>query len=167
MTEPSETTWVAISWGYQGGAPETEVEQLRAALQRARRLAPPERILTSVLEQDAPWWKPVLDGHPEDNVIVQPFERGSGTAVFLAGMAIARRDIDAQVALLEPRDPSPPRRVPVRDLLDVFRHSAPDTAERCEAAEQSMGPIERTRALDRIFPYLASFSFERVALLLV
>lgn len=73
---------------------------LRATLDRAGRLAPPERQLVVVAEEHEPWWRAELAHLPRANVLSQPLPRGTAAGLLLPALALARRDPGAQVVVL-------------------------------------------------------------------
>ena len=73
---------------------------LQEALQRAASVAPLERICSVVAEQHRPWWTPLLNYLPEENVISQPQNRGTAFGILLPLLRIVERDPDATVVLL-------------------------------------------------------------------
>ncbi|HXP67311.1 MAG TPA: sugar phosphate nucleotidyltransferase [Steroidobacteraceae bacterium] len=73
---------------------------LQEALQRASAVAPLSRICSVVAEQHREWWTPVLNYLPEQNVIVQPQNRGTAYGILLPLLRIVERDPDATVVLL-------------------------------------------------------------------
>jgi mannose-1-phosphate guanylyltransferase len=79
----------------QGGA-----SLLEEALQRAAAIAPLQRVCTVVAEQHRQWWTPITSYLPEENVIVQPQNRGTAYGILLPLLRIAERDPDATVVLL-------------------------------------------------------------------
>ena len=73
---------------------------LRSALQRAEAVASRRRICTIVAEQHRRWWEPALPTVAENNVIVQPRNRGTANGILLPLLHIVRRDPQARVVLL-------------------------------------------------------------------
>jgi mannose-1-phosphate guanylyltransferase len=73
---------------------------LDLTLARARRLAPPERIVAVVAAQHRSWWVSELAGLPAPNVIVQPENRGTAAGILLPLMWILRQDPFARLAIL-------------------------------------------------------------------
>jgi mannose-1-phosphate guanylyltransferase len=73
---------------------------LQEALQRAAAVAPLSRICSIVAEQHREWWTPVLNYLPEQNVIVQPQNRGTAHGILLPLLSIVERDPEASVILL-------------------------------------------------------------------
>lgn len=69
------------------------------AVARAMRVISPERVLVVVAEEHRQFWEPELASHPQDNVIVQPSNRGTAPGVLLPLLAILERDVMAHVAL--------------------------------------------------------------------
>jgi mannose-1-phosphate guanylyltransferase len=73
---------------------------LQEALQRAAAVAPLPQICSVVAEQHREWWAPILSYLPEQNVIVQPQNRGTAYGILLPLLRIVDRDPDATVVLL-------------------------------------------------------------------
>jgi mannose-1-phosphate guanylyltransferase len=73
---------------------------LQEALARAASVASLERICSVVAEQHRQWWAPLLSYLPEQNVISQPQNRGTGFGILLPLLRIVERDPDATVVLL-------------------------------------------------------------------
>jgi mannose-1-phosphate guanylyltransferase len=73
---------------------------LQEALQRASAVAPLSKICSIVAAQHREWWTPVLNYLPEQNIIVQPENRGTAHGILLPLLRIAERDPDATVVLL-------------------------------------------------------------------
>jgi mannose-1-phosphate guanylyltransferase len=73
---------------------------LGSTLQRARRIAPSENIVTIVAAEHERWWRSELMDFPQDNIIVQPENRGTAAGILLPEMWIARHDDSATVVIL-------------------------------------------------------------------
>jgi len=73
---------------------------LEDAFERAAAIAPPRRICTIVAAQHRQWWTGMVGGLPQENVIVQPQNRGTGHGILLPLLRIASRDPGAVVVLL-------------------------------------------------------------------
>lgn len=73
---------------------------LQEALQRASGVASLSRVCSVVAEQHREWWMPLLSYLPEQNVFVQPQNRGTAHGILLPLLRIAERDPDATVVLL-------------------------------------------------------------------
>ncbi len=73
---------------------------LGSALDRARRLAPRERIVTVVAQGHRRWWERELADWPIENVVVQPRNRGTAAGVLLPLRTILARDPGAVVGVL-------------------------------------------------------------------
>jgi mannose-1-phosphate guanylyltransferase len=73
---------------------------LQEALQRAAAVAPMQRVCTVVADQHRQWWGEMLSYLPEENVIVQPQNRGTAHGILLPLVRIAERDPDATVVML-------------------------------------------------------------------
>jgi mannose-1-phosphate guanylyltransferase len=69
-------------------------------LERASRLAEPERIVAVVQEAHRRWWEGELRGLPRSNVIAQRANRGTAVALLHALTSIVARDREAQLLVL-------------------------------------------------------------------
>ncbi len=70
-------------WSCGGRAP-----MIRWALARARRVAPPQRVLVAIREQHREFWQSALYDVPRGNVLVQPENRGTAAGVMRALVAL-------------------------------------------------------------------------------
>jgi mannose-1-phosphate guanylyltransferase len=73
---------------------------LDITLERARKIAPRERIVAVVAAQHRRWWVSELAGLPARNVIVQPENRGTAAGILLPLVWILRRDPGARLVIL-------------------------------------------------------------------
>jgi len=73
---------------------------LESTLERAKRVAPPERIVPIVAAQHTRWWESELTGIPPENVIVQPENRGTAAGILLPLLWITQHDGEATVVIL-------------------------------------------------------------------
>jgi mannose-1-phosphate guanylyltransferase len=73
---------------------------LHEALQRATAVAPRTRRCIVVAEHHRQWWGAELSAEPQENVIVQPSNRGTAIGILLPLLHIVIRDPDARVVLL-------------------------------------------------------------------
>ncbi len=73
---------------------------LREAMQRAGRVVPRERICVIVAEQHRRYWRSILWSLPEENVIVQPVNRGTAHGILLAALSILTHDPFAKIVFL-------------------------------------------------------------------
>jgi mannose-1-phosphate guanylyltransferase len=73
---------------------------LNSTLKRAKRFAPPERIVPIVAAQHRRWWESELVGIPPGNVIVQPENRGTAAGILLPLLWITQHDGEATVVIL-------------------------------------------------------------------
>jgi mannose-1-phosphate guanylyltransferase len=73
---------------------------LTQALIRASSVAPTARTCAVVAAQHRWWWGTLLNALPEDNVFVQPEDRGTGHGILLALLRLEARDPDAIVVML-------------------------------------------------------------------
>lgn len=98
---------------------------VRETLARARRIAPPDRVVVVVAEEHAVWWRPALADLPESNIVVQPLNRGTAAGILLPLLTILDRDPRATVAVL-PSD----HHVADEETLARSLRTALDVAER-------------------------------------
>jgi mannose-1-phosphate guanylyltransferase len=70
------------------------------ALQRARRIAPPEQLCAIVAQQHSGYWRKALQALPAGNIIVQPQNRGTANGVLLCVLTILERDPLARIVFL-------------------------------------------------------------------
>jgi mannose-1-phosphate guanylyltransferase len=73
---------------------------LQEALQRAAAVAPMQRVCTVVAAQHRAWWREMLSYLPEENIVIQPQNRGTAYGILLPLVKIAQRDPDATVVML-------------------------------------------------------------------
>jgi mannose-1-phosphate guanylyltransferase len=73
---------------------------LMEALRRARRVAPPERTLVVVAEQQREYWRESLAHLPRENVLAQPANHGTTAGLLLPLLSVLARDAGAVVAVL-------------------------------------------------------------------
>lgn len=73
---------------------------LQATLDRALRMAHRERIVVVVAEEHRRFWSRDLAGYPPENVIAQPFGRGTAAELLLLFLEVLRRDSEAQILVL-------------------------------------------------------------------
>lgn len=152
----SANRWSLVSWSSRELDKGPACPRLGPALELARAVAPPARIMVVVLEQERPWWRRALSDHPGHNIVEQPFDRGSGVAILMGVLAIERSDPEAQVSLFGAGE----GRGQVVALIDAFRRQAPEVVELC---------TERLRAsptcpgvLDLVYPHLSCVRFASV-----
>lgn len=86
-------------WPVAGGAP-----MLRWALARARRVAPPSRVLVVVNQGHRRYWELALADVFRHNVLVQPCNRGTAAGVLFALLAIGARDGPEAAVVFLPSD---------------------------------------------------------------
>lgn len=77
-----------------------DLSLLEQALYRARSITAPERVCMVVAEQHRCWWSRALADMPEENVIVQPENRGTAIGILLPLLRILERDPQARIVLL-------------------------------------------------------------------
>ena len=86
------------------------------AIERARQIAPSSRITPVVLDEHRPWWAALLADLPKQNLVIEPFDRGSAAGILLAAVRLLRRDPKASVAILAAdTDPG------IEDLFSAYR----------------------------------------------
>lgn len=73
---------------------------LESTLDRAARIAPPERTVAIVAASHRRWWERGLTGLPPENVIVQPANRGTAAGILLPLLHVLLRDASASVLIL-------------------------------------------------------------------
>jgi mannose-1-phosphate guanylyltransferase len=73
---------------------------LEATLERAKKIAPPERIVAVVARQHRRWWGTELTDLPARNIIVQPENRGTAAGVLLPVLWVTAHDPDARLVIL-------------------------------------------------------------------
>lgn len=141
--------WALLDWSFlRPDHIEEDRERFRYLVQQAEDMFAPERTVFAVLEQDHPWWVLELGGYPPENIIQQPFDRGSGAAVLVAARAIEKRDPDAWIRILGHLDSG----MPVQLLLEQYRARSPRLYEatRSWVVEGVDGPSN----LDTLYPFL-------------
>ena len=72
---------------------------LAVTLARAARIAPPGRVLVSVLAQHRRFWAPELANLPARNVAVQPANRGTAAGILLPVLRLAREEPEAKLVV--------------------------------------------------------------------
>jgi mannose-1-phosphate guanylyltransferase len=73
---------------------------LHAAIERARVVAPSERICSVVAKYHERWWQALPCAIPARNIIVQPQNRGTANGILLSLLQILHRDPDASLLVL-------------------------------------------------------------------
>jgi len=73
---------------------------LHAALDRAMRLAPPERVVVTVSRDQRRWWESLIEDRFVENLVVLPSDRGSAVALMLTLAHVLRKDPEACVVAL-------------------------------------------------------------------
>lgn len=73
---------------------------LHAALERAREVAPIERICAVVAKHHEQWWQTLPCTIPARNIVVQPRNRGTGNGILLPLLQILCRDPEALLLVL-------------------------------------------------------------------
>jgi mannose-1-phosphate guanylyltransferase len=73
---------------------------LQDTLRRAHAICGRDRIAAIVAEQHSRWWRGALWALREDNIVVQPRNRGTANGVLLSALTIAARDPLARIVFL-------------------------------------------------------------------
>lgn len=73
---------------------------LEETIARAQRIVPPERICAVVSAHHQQWWNRPLSRLTQDNIIVQPRNRGTANGILLPLLHILQRDPDARILVL-------------------------------------------------------------------
>ena len=73
---------------------------LQWTLSRATRLVPKERVVVVVAEAHRRWWREDLADLPQENIVVQPFNRGTAVGLLLPFLRVLQRDPDARIVVL-------------------------------------------------------------------
>ena len=151
------TPWCVVDWAFlRPRHLEEDQRRFAGTVERAYSLAARERVMFALREQDRPWWARLLADHPRRNIIEQPFDRGSGTAVLIVALSIERRDPGAQITLLGRSSGT----LSVRALLDKYRKRAP---ELYAMSTRAVRPASDGRMhLDGVYPYIACMELESV-----
>ena len=96
---------------------------LQNTLERALVLAPAERIVPIVLESHRHWWERDLARIPEENLRIEPLDRGTGFAVLHALTTMLRHDPDARVLILPADQVCADESILRSTLVDLVRRS--------------------------------------------
>jgi mannose-1-phosphate guanylyltransferase len=79
----------------------TDQPLLRWALRRAEAVVPRSRILVVVVERHRRFWRETFVDLPQENIVVQPLNKGTAPGVLLAALdVVLRRDRDARLLVL-------------------------------------------------------------------
>lgn len=73
---------------------------LANALARAQRIVSREQLIVIVASEHRQWWEQDLGFLPQQNIIVQPANRGTASGILLPLLSILERDRHARVAIL-------------------------------------------------------------------
>jgi mannose-1-phosphate guanylyltransferase len=109
--EPGKLWAVVLAGGEGGPAGEpipkqycafgTDQPLLRWALRRAEAVVPRSRILVVVVERHRRFWRETFVDLPQENIVVQPLNKGTAPGVLLAALdVVLRRDRDARLLVL-------------------------------------------------------------------
>ena len=82
-------------WSLSGGA-----TLLEETLDRAYSVAGRAQVVVVVAEEHEPFWREALRGIPDDNIVVQPCNRGTGIGILLGVSAVHAKDPDARIVVL-------------------------------------------------------------------
>lgn len=94
---------------------------LAHALVRAERVVSRDHIVPVVAAQHREWWEPELATLPNDNIVIQPQNRGTAIGILLPLLRIYRKDPDARIIIL-PSD----HYVADESILETALHQAVD-----------------------------------------
>ncbi|MGM0574130.1 MAG: sugar phosphate nucleotidyltransferase [Myxococcota bacterium] len=115
---------------------------LDRTLDRAERVADPERIVTVVAREHWQWWQPLLERLPPDHVVVQADDRGTAAGLLLPLARIARKDPRATV-VVTPSD----HFVADEEVLEEALAEAVGVARDSDAGGDADAPEERPAVL--------------------
>lgn len=73
---------------------------LHWTLDRATRLVPKKRVVVVVAKDHERWWRHELGDLPQENVVIQPRNRGTAAGLLLPLLKVLQRDPQAQVLVL-------------------------------------------------------------------
>lgn len=73
---------------------------LEETVERASAVVSPERVVSIVAEQHRRWWQSALGELPDENIIVQPRNRGTAVGILLPLLEILDRDPHASILFL-------------------------------------------------------------------
>lgn len=96
LTTDKEGMWVPKQFCSIDGGP----SMLRSALERATRIVPREKIVTIVAAGHSRWWESELRDFPQENIIVQPKNRGTAAGILLPVLHIFHRARGAKILVL-------------------------------------------------------------------
>ncbi|MBX2811717.1 MAG: hypothetical protein KTR25_07900 [Myxococcales bacterium] len=141
--------WAIVDWAFLRSERISEDREVFASYARqAGRVTSPDRIVFAVLERDEPWWSEQLLEHPDENIIVQPIDRGSVPGVSLAAMSIARRDPQALVRLYG----RVAGELSVEELVSTCEGQSPVSFQKLTGLLNSCATV--WPMLDEIYPFL-------------
>jgi mannose-1-phosphate guanylyltransferase len=122
---------------------------LELAIERARRVARPERSCVIVAQQHRDLWRKARAKHPADNLIVQPKNCGTAVGILLCVLTVLRRDPQAHILFL-PAD----HHVTKEEVLAERLQAAVDAGNRHPARLMLLGttPTAADPALGYIVP---------------
>jgi len=125
---------------------------LEVTCARALQVVDSERVSAVVATDHRDYWEPVLQDLAPDNIVAQPYDRGTAIGILLAALPIAARDPDATVLIL-PSDHhvADERRLAATlgETLDDIRHHD------CGVALLGVAPDEPDPELGYIVPQSA------------
>ena len=73
---------------------------LQWTISRATRLVPKRRVVVVVAEGHRRWWREDLADLPQENIVVQPLNRGTAVGLLLPFLRVLQRDPDARIVVL-------------------------------------------------------------------
>lgn len=92
---------------------------IRQALARARSVVSKDRITSVVCPAHVRYWRPALSDLSPENIVVQPYNRGTAVGILLPTLSILARDPEARILVL----PSDHHVVDEAILEDAMRHA--------------------------------------------
>lgn len=147
--------------GKQGTFAAAERSALARAVAEARSLTTVDRIMPVVLDEHRPWWRALLAAVPEENIVVEPFDRGTATGILLAVVRILKRDPQAVITIL-PADPGAGLHdaivSSVQRMIDLFKNTQPKLLHTC-LTELRGTEVFSDEALSSVYPYLPEVAF--------
>ena len=95
----TQQRWVVAYAGVSDGA-RSGRQRIAEVLEAARSWAAPDRTVVVVQENERPWWSVLTTAFPSSHVLAEPFDRGSGTGIIAALLAVQARAPAAEVAVI-------------------------------------------------------------------
>ena len=94
---------------------------LGATIERALRIAPPERVIVVVVEAHREWWKPEVAHLPAVNALSQSSNRGTAVAILHALAHIRRHDLSPRIVVMPSDHDFEDEVVLIRSLVRAVR----------------------------------------------